>query len=68
MQTLAPPTPILPELSTPSCEQVVPGNVTADENDGKIGSGGAPPKPLQGGGDTGTPESENEPSNIGDGT
>jgi hypothetical protein len=68
MQTLAPPTPILPELSTPSCEQVVPGNVTADENDGKIESGGGTPGPLQGGADTGDSESENEASNIGDGT
>ena len=53
MQTLAPPTPIWPELSTPSCEQVTTGSVTSEEKDGKLRSGGgAKPKPLQGEGDT----------------
>lgn len=66
MQTLAPPTPIWPELSIPSCEQVMPGNATEDEQDGKIGSGlaGSPePEPLQGGGDD-----SDETGSEGDGT
>jgi hypothetical protein len=68
MQTLTSPTPILPELSTPSCEQVVPGNVTADERDGKIGSGGKAPDPLQGGAGADDRESEKETGNEGTGT
>lgn len=57
-------------LVTPSCEQVTPGNVSADENDGKIGGGQSPgseQKPLQGGGDSG-PERDKETGNEGAGT
>ncbi len=68
MQTLVPPTLIWPEPSTPSCEQVTPGNVTSEEQDGKIGSGsGEAPQPLQGGADTGDRESEKETGAEGDG-
>ncbi len=66
METLAPPAPSRPELSTPSCEQVLPGNATEDEQEGHIGSGGPAPKPLQGGGDS--PEVEQETGNEGAGT
>jgi hypothetical protein len=68
MTTLAPPTPIEPELSAPSCEQVTPGNTTADEQDGKIGSGGPAPEPLQGGAGAGDRESEEQTGNEGAGT
>jgi hypothetical protein len=68
MQTLAPPTLIWPELSAPSCEQVVPGNVTAEEQEGKLESGsGEKPQPLQGGADAGDRDSEKETGSEGDG-
>ncbi|HEY8310952.1 MAG TPA: hypothetical protein VIG47_10370 [Gemmatimonadaceae bacterium] len=65
METLAPPIPVLPELSAPSCEQAVPGNAASDEEDGKLESGGGAPQPLQGGGD---PASDDESGAEGDGT
>ncbi len=68
MPTLTAPTPICPESTTPSCEQVLPGNVSADEMDGKIGSGGEAPRPLQGGADAGDRESETDTGNEGSGT
>jgi hypothetical protein len=63
MQTLAPPIPSDPALSNPLLsEQVVPGNVTVDEEEGKIGgggpSGGSEQKPLQGGSSSDDPPPE----------
>lgn len=60
------PTLVEPILS----EQVLPGDATADEADGKIGGGTSPgqeQKPLQGGGDSG-PERDKETGNEGTGT
>ncbi len=71
MQTLAPPTLIRPDLSAPSCEQVVPGNVTPEEEleeEGHIGTGGAAPKPLQGEGDPETEKWDSDTGNEGAGT
>ncbi len=68
MQTLAPPAPIWPELGLPTCEQVLPGNTTGEDPDGKIGGAGPPGReqePLQGEGD---PAGENETGSEGDGT
>jgi hypothetical protein len=64
MQTLDPPTLLPRELSTRVCEQVVPGNADEEANEGRIGGGGPPPNPLQGGGD---PEAEKQTGNEGDG-
>lgn len=70
METLAP--PVWPELSMPFCEQTVPGNVTGDEQEGKIGSGraelGEEPEPLQGGTDPDDPAAGDETGSEGDGT
>ena len=52
----------------PSCEQIMPGNATADESDGKIGSGGPAPGPLQGGADSRDTQLENETGAEGDGS
>lgn len=60
MQTLDRPILHVPDLSTPSCEQVIPGNVPPDEEN--VGSAGPAPKPLQGEGD---PESNRETGNEG---
>lgn len=71
MQMLPPLTLNWPELSTPLCEQLLPGNATGEEEqeeEGKIGSGGDAPGPLQGGADTGERESAEETGAEGDGT
>jgi hypothetical protein len=69
MQTLAPPSLIWPKLSTPSCEQVTPGNITPEEEEGKLKSGeGEKPKPLQGGADAGERDRESDTGNEGTGT
>jgi len=65
MQTLDPPTLLRPEPSMPVCEQVLPGNASEEESEGRIGGAGPAPKPLQGGGD---PEAEQETGNEGAGT
>ena len=66
MQTLDRPILDVPDLSTPSCEQVITGNVPPDEDkERQLGGGGPGPEPLQGGGD---PESEEEQGNEGAGT
>ena len=65
MQTLEPPALPPLELSIPLCEQVIPGNVPPDTDDGELGGTGPAPAPLQGGGD---PESEEETGNEGAGT
>ncbi|MBV8367760.1 MAG: hypothetical protein JO036_02335 [Candidatus Eremiobacteraeota bacterium] len=65
MQTLDPPTLLPPELSIPWCEQVLPGNVPPDTDEGELGGTGPAPEPLQGGGD---PESEERQGNEGAGT
>jgi len=49
MQTLDPPILRVPDLSTPSCEQVIDGNVPPEDDEGHIGGTGPAPKPLQGG-------------------
>ncbi|MEO7038458.1 MAG: hypothetical protein ABI186_00335 [Candidatus Elarobacter sp.] len=67
MQTLAP-APIWPELSLPSCEQVLPGDTTGEDQDGKIGSGSSDDQeqePLQGEGDS---DDDEETGSEGDGT
>ncbi len=66
MATLAPPNPL--ELSTPFCEQVLPGNVTPEEQEGKIEDGGPAPGPLQGDVDQGDPETEKRTGNESAGT
>lgn len=71
MQMLPPLTLSWPDLSRPLGEQILPGNATGEEEqeeEGKIGSGGAPPGPLQGGADTGERESQEETGAEGDGT
>jgi hypothetical protein len=72
MYTLAPPTPTSPEPSTPSCEQIMPGNVTGDEQDGKLGTGkaeqGVTPEPLQGEADPSEADREEETGAEGGGT
>jgi hypothetical protein len=66
MQTLDPPTLLLPELrSIVVSEQVIPGNVPPDTDDGNLGDVGPEPEPLQGGGDA---EAEKETGNEGAGT
>jgi hypothetical protein len=69
MQMLPPLTPIWPEPGMPLCEQILPGNATPEpeqEEEGKIGSGGDAPGPLQGGADPS--EASEETGAEGDGT
>ena len=68
MQTLEPPTLLPLELSLPSCEQVIPGNVPPDTDDGELSQTGPPPEPLQGDVDQGDPEEESRTGNEGAGT
>ncbi len=65
MELLAPPRPRF-DPGAPSCEQVLPGNVTPEEQEGQIGGGGPAPKPLQGGADS--EETEERTGNEGAGT
>jgi hypothetical protein len=65
MQTLDPPTLLLPELSIPTCEQVLPGNVPPETDEGHTTSG-PPPEPLQG--ESEDPEVDQREGNEGAGT
>lgn len=69
MQTLTPPLPTLPEVSTLLAEQIVTGNVSPElekeVEEGKIGNGQGKPKPLQGGSED--PERDKETGSEGDG-
>ena len=65
MQTLEPLTLLPLEPTILASEQVIPGNVPPDTDDGELGETGPAPTPLQGGGD---PESEEETGNEGAGT
>jgi hypothetical protein len=67
MELLAPPMPPLPDLGIPLGEQVIPGNVPPDEDDGTVSGGGPAPGPLQGDIDQGDPEERHRVGNEGDG-
>jgi len=66
MQTLERPTLLRPAAGTPSCEQVLPGNVDPEADEGRIGGTGPAPKPLQG--DAESPEVSEREGNEGAGT
>lgn len=68
METLAPPLPSIAEPAMPFCEQVLPGNVTPEQEEGHIGGAGPAPQPLQGDVDQGDPEEESRTGNEGAGT
>jgi hypothetical protein len=68
MQTLEPPTLLPLEPTILASEQVIPGNVPPDTDDGQVGQTGPPPEPLQGDVDQGDPEEEGRTGNEGAGT
>jgi hypothetical protein len=66
MQTLDRPTLLRPGPGMPSCEQVLPGNVDPEADEGHIGGTGPAPQPLQG--DAESPEATEREGFEGDGT
>lgn len=49
MQTLDPPILLVPDRSTALGEQVLPGNVPPEDDEGHLSGPGPEPRPLQGG-------------------
>jgi hypothetical protein len=68
MQTLDRPILHVPDLSTLSADQVIPGDVPPEQGEGRIGGAGPEPEPLQGGTGSGDEETEERTGNEGAGT